>query len=126
MKLCAVLAAPLLLRLRRRLDHRQYNGASLLGLQGVVVKSHGNADATALRRPFKRRWRRQNRMCRASSRRTAAIGGDASGRQDAKSTASAAAGDSAEAAEAATAAEADTEPAGEEDDTIPPRVAPAV
>lgn len=43
-KLCAVLALPLLRRLRQRFDHRQYNGASFLGLQGVVVKSHGNAD----------------------------------------------------------------------------------
>ena len=27
-----------------RIDHRQYNGASLLGLRGIVVKSHGGAD----------------------------------------------------------------------------------
>ena len=43
-KLCGLLAYPLLSKLRRRFDHRQYNGASFLGLQGVVVKSHGNAD----------------------------------------------------------------------------------
>lgn len=43
-RVCGVLATPLLLRLRKRFDHRQYNGASFLGLQGVVVKSHGNAD----------------------------------------------------------------------------------
>ncbi len=30
-----------------RIDPRKYNGASLLGLQGVVVKSHGSADAVA-------------------------------------------------------------------------------
>ena len=31
----------------RRIDPRRYNGASLLGLQGVVIKSHGGADALA-------------------------------------------------------------------------------
>jgi len=30
-------------------DHRRYNGASLLGLRGIVVKSHGSADAFAFR-----------------------------------------------------------------------------
>jgi glycerol-3-phosphate acyltransferase PlsX len=41
-------------RFRRRVDHRRYNGAALLGLRGIVVKSHGSADrlafATALDR----------------------------------------------------------------------------
>ena len=32
---------------RHRMDHRRYNGAALLGLKGVVVKSHGSADAFA-------------------------------------------------------------------------------
>ena len=39
---------PILQRLRRRLDSRQYNGATLLGLNGIVIKSHGNADRFAL------------------------------------------------------------------------------
>lgn len=39
-----MVAAPVLASIRRRLDHRRYNGASLLGLQGTVVKSHGGAD----------------------------------------------------------------------------------
>ena len=30
---------------KRRIDPREYNGASLLGLQGIVIKSHGSADA---------------------------------------------------------------------------------
>jgi glycerol-3-phosphate acyltransferase PlsX len=34
-------------RFRRRVDHRRYNGASLLGLRGIVIKSHGAADALA-------------------------------------------------------------------------------
>lgn len=43
----AVVALPVLRALRRRLDPRNYNGASLLGLRGVVVKSHGGADQIA-------------------------------------------------------------------------------
>jgi len=31
----------------RRIDPRRYNGASLLGLQGIVIKSHGGADELA-------------------------------------------------------------------------------
>lgn len=44
-KLCGLLALPVLKSFRRRIDPRCYNGASLLGLRGVVVKSHGGADA---------------------------------------------------------------------------------
>ncbi|RMG54334.1 MAG: phosphate acyltransferase PlsX [Gammaproteobacteria bacterium] len=46
-KLLGLLALPVLRSLRRRLDTRQYNGASLLGLQGIVIKSHGGADEVA-------------------------------------------------------------------------------
>lgn len=46
-KLMALVAMPALKRFKRRVDHRQYNGAALLGLRGVVVKSHGSADAFA-------------------------------------------------------------------------------
>ena len=46
-KLAAVMAMPVLNALRRRIDPRRYNGASLLGLQGIVVKSHGGADELA-------------------------------------------------------------------------------
>ena len=46
-RLAAVFAMPVLNRVRRRLDHRQYNGASLLGLSGIVVKSHGSADISS-------------------------------------------------------------------------------
>jgi glycerol-3-phosphate acyltransferase PlsX len=41
----AMLALPVLHSLKRRLDPRHYNGASLLGLRGVVVKSHGGSDS---------------------------------------------------------------------------------
>ena len=33
--------------MRRKLDPRRYNGASLLGLSGIVVKSHGSADTSS-------------------------------------------------------------------------------
>ena len=46
-KLAALVAKPVLKKFSRRIDPRRYNGASLLGLQGVVIKSHGGADALA-------------------------------------------------------------------------------
>lgn len=42
-----VIARPVLNRLRDKVDNRRYNGAALLGLRGVVIKSHGSADAYA-------------------------------------------------------------------------------
>ncbi|MDE2343442.1 MAG: phosphate acyltransferase PlsX [Betaproteobacteria bacterium] len=48
-RIAAMVAMPVLNSFRKRVDHRQYNGASLLGLKGVVVKSHGGADAYAFR-----------------------------------------------------------------------------
>src|SRR5699024_7267575 len=46
-KLSALVAMPVLRTLRNRVDPRRYNGATLAGLQGAVVKSHGDADAMA-------------------------------------------------------------------------------
>ena len=46
-KLAAVVSLPVIKRFRHRMDHRRYNGAALLGLNGVVVKSHGSADIIA-------------------------------------------------------------------------------
>lgn len=46
-KLAGLVALPVLKSLGRRIDPGRYNGASLLGLRGVVVKSHGSADADA-------------------------------------------------------------------------------
>ena len=43
-KFLAILALPVLLRFKKRADHRRYNGAMLLGLRGLVIKSHGSAD----------------------------------------------------------------------------------
>lgn len=46
-KLIAIIALPVLRRLSKRLDPRRHNGASFLGLNGIVVKSHGSADEVA-------------------------------------------------------------------------------
>ena len=46
-KLAGLAALPVLRSLGRRIDPGRYNGASLLGLRGVVVKSHGSADVDA-------------------------------------------------------------------------------
>ena len=46
-RLAALAALPVLNAFKRRFDPRRYNGGSLLGLTGVVVKSHGSADALA-------------------------------------------------------------------------------
>ena len=43
-KIAALVARPVLQSFRARIDPRHYNGASLLGLRGIVVKSHGGAD----------------------------------------------------------------------------------
>jgi phosphate acyltransferase len=50
----ALVAMPVLNAFKRRVDHREYNGASLLGLRGVVIKSHGSADRFAFRRAIER------------------------------------------------------------------------
>lgn len=55
-KLAAVASYPILAAFKKRVDHRRYNGAALLGLRGLVFKSHGSADeiafGTALNRAY--------------------------------------------------------------------------
>lgn len=46
-RLAYMVSAPVLSGFKRRVDHRRHNGAALLGLQGLVFKSHGSADALA-------------------------------------------------------------------------------
>jgi glycerol-3-phosphate acyltransferase PlsX len=46
-KAAAVVAYPIIAALKERMDHRRYNGGALLGLRGLVFKSHGSADALA-------------------------------------------------------------------------------
>ena len=53
-RLSALAARPVLKALRARMDPGRYNGASLLGLRGIVIKSHGSADAYAFGRALRR------------------------------------------------------------------------
>lgn len=46
-KMAALAAYPIISALKKRMDHRRYNGGALLGLRGLVFKSHGSADALA-------------------------------------------------------------------------------
>jgi glycerol-3-phosphate acyltransferase PlsX len=53
-KAVAVVAYPVLARFKKRVDHRRYNGASLVGLRGIVIKSHGSTDAYGFEQAVKR------------------------------------------------------------------------
>jgi glycerol-3-phosphate acyltransferase PlsX len=48
-KIAALVAYPVLKALKKRIDPRRYNGASFLGLRGLVIKSHGGADVLAFK-----------------------------------------------------------------------------
>ena len=49
-RVAGILARPVLRELATRMDPRSYNGASFVGLRGIVIKSHGSADAVAFKR----------------------------------------------------------------------------
>jgi len=53
-RVAALISAPVLSAFKRRVDHRRYNGATLIGLRGVVVKSHGSADRFSFARAIER------------------------------------------------------------------------
>jgi glycerol-3-phosphate acyltransferase PlsX len=53
-RMLALAALPVIRAFRRRMDHRRYNGASLLGLRGIVIKSHGSADVYAFGQALER------------------------------------------------------------------------
>lgn len=55
-KAAAVLALPVLKAFKHRVDHRRFNGAALLGLRGLVFKSHGSADAFAFEQALTRAY----------------------------------------------------------------------
>ncbi|HRO81320.1 MAG TPA: phosphate acyltransferase PlsX [Alicycliphilus denitrificans] len=55
-KMAAIVAYPVLSALMRRMDHRRYNGAALLGLRGLVFKSHGSADVLAFEQALNRAY----------------------------------------------------------------------
>ena len=48
-KLSGLLALPVIRSFKRKMDPRAYNGATLIGLNGIIIKSHGSADAFAYR-----------------------------------------------------------------------------
>ncbi len=52
-RLAALVAMPVLRWLRAKIDPRRYNGASFVGLQGIVIKSHGGADVLAFETAIK-------------------------------------------------------------------------
>jgi glycerol-3-phosphate acyltransferase PlsX len=52
-KLGALLIKPALKRMMKKLDYTEYGGAPLLGLKGLVVKTHGSADANAVKNTIK-------------------------------------------------------------------------
>jgi glycerol-3-phosphate acyltransferase PlsX len=60
-KLLGVVSLPVINSFRRRVDPRRLNGASLLGLRGIVVKSHGSADSFALQCAIRRAWEEAER-----------------------------------------------------------------
>lgn len=53
-RLAALVALPVIKRFKQRMDPRRYNGASLLGLRGIMIKSHGSADAYAFGKAIER------------------------------------------------------------------------
>ena len=55
-KMAAILAYPVLSAFKKRVDHRHYNGAAFLGLNGLVFKSHGSADAFAFEQALNRAY----------------------------------------------------------------------
>ncbi len=55
-KIAAIVAYPVLSSFKNRVDHRRYNGAALLGLRGLVFKSHGSADELAFEQALNRAY----------------------------------------------------------------------
>lgn len=71
-RLAALVALPVLRRFKQRVDHRRYNGAALLGLRGLVFKSHGSADAFAFESALERAYdAARNRLLDRVERRIA-------------------------------------------------------
>lgn len=55
-RLAAIFVYPVLSGFKKRMDHRRYNGAALLGLRGLIFKSHGSADAFAFEQALNRAY----------------------------------------------------------------------
>jgi phosphate acyltransferase len=55
-KIAALVSYPVLSDFKDKVDHRRYNGAALLGLNGIVFKSHGSADEVAFETALNRAY----------------------------------------------------------------------
>ncbi|MEO7941685.1 MAG: phosphate acyltransferase PlsX [Burkholderiaceae bacterium] len=55
-RMAGMVAYPVLSAFKHRVDHRRYNGAALLGLRGLVFKSHGSADQVAFEHALARAY----------------------------------------------------------------------
>ena len=69
-KLAAIVSYPILIAFKQRVDYRRYNGAALLGLRGLVFKSHGSADDFAFEQALNRAYdaARNNLLDRVEAR----------------------------------------------------------
>ncbi len=69
-KIAAIVAYPVLSSLKKKMDYRRYNGAALLGLRGLVFKSHGSADELAFEQALNRAYdaARNNLLDRVQAR----------------------------------------------------------
>ena len=69
-KLAAIAVYPMLFAFKKRVDYRRYNGAALLGLRGLVFKSHGSADEFAFEQALNRAYdaARNNLLDRVQAR----------------------------------------------------------
>lgn len=69
-KVAAIAAYPILSAFKKRVDYRRYNGAALLGLRGLVFKSHGSADELAFEQALNRAYdaARNNLLDRVQAR----------------------------------------------------------
>lgn len=91
-RLAALAAWPVLSALKKRVDYRRYNGAALLGLRGLVFKSHGSADELAFEQALNRAYdaARNNLLDRVQARiahaRPLLVGGDADAALEAATT----------------------------------------
>jgi glycerol-3-phosphate acyltransferase PlsX len=73
-RVAALVSLPVLRAVKDRMDHRRYNGASLLGLRGVVIKSHGSADEYAFAQALRRAVEEvRNEVVERITRRMAAL-----------------------------------------------------
>jgi glycerol-3-phosphate acyltransferase PlsX len=84
---------PVLKAFKHRVDHRRFNGAALLGLRGLVFKSHGSADAVAFENALARAYdaARNRLLDRVQDRIVASLHASASDAGDNAATAAQAA-----------------------------------